>query len=152
MAGNSNRLADQQGNATTAMGATAGIKRKLSAEQKDARKIHRTESLEGDEDNYASDIDTEQENGTSDSDEGDDNEDSEEGIFGHGDDMLDKNGDEDEEDEEDYDEFQEFKWLKAINFSITETGAAVTTSRSLQSYVHRSPTDSSCFPSWHGGT
>ena len=130
MASNSNGLTDQQCDVVTAMGATAGTKRKLSAKKKDARKRRGTESRNGDEDDCASNIDTEQENDTSDSDggdddlesEGDDNVDLGECFFGHGADMLEE--DENEEDEEDYDEFQEFKWLKAINISITETDAA----------------------------
>ena len=84
----------------------------MSAEQKDGRKRHASEALNGEddasEDDHGSDVDMEHRTGASDSDKGDDGSKSEEDLGGHDDDEEegDDGDDDDDDDEEDSDELE----------------------------------------------
>ena len=129
MLGNSNALAEQQGDVTRGVDAVAGRERKLPAEQEDMRKRHGTGNLDGNEEPSKDDstIDTFMGEGDdrSEPDEDGDSLESDEERFERDDGMYDEDGEgKSEEDEEGYNEFEEFEWLKVINMSIKASDAA----------------------------
>ena len=107
----------------------SGTKRKAQAGQTGAKKRRATESLYEDANEMKTDsagnLDEDQEQETSDSNEEEvERSDLSENFSGDKNEMSEQEHDDDDDDDEEYDDFEEFEWLKSINIPIKADDAA----------------------------